>query len=274
MWEQEDDNHSLNSFDLPTKGKFDYDSRPPSSYGGNPYEAPQSRALSPAASYANIRQSGYEMPQLSYGSPLGMPGMIHDQRSIYGGGAPRSMYADDPRQGSIYGDQMRAASFYGAAPDPRISAYSLGGPHMAQVHPGMPDQRQSSFSLAAPQGQRASSYSLLADPQPASSESRPHSFLPELQSSPSGGLNAGAEAITSASLEQSVRRICQGADLETMTKRAVRKQLEEEYGVDLGPRKEELRRIIEDVLSGKSLTSFANHSTLSHHCLLTGIELA
>lgn len=241
---------------MPAKGKFDYDSRPPSSYGGNPYDAPQSRALSPAASYANIRQSGYEVPQLSYGSPLGMPGMLHDQRSMYGAGNPGSIYGDGTRHGSVYGDQMRAASFYGGGADPRMSAYSLGGPQMAQVHPGMPDQRQSSYSLAALQGPRASSYSLMADQQPLSSESRPQSsFLPELQTAPSAPLNAGAESLTSASLEQSVRRICQAADLETMTKRAVRKQLEEEYGVDLGPRKEELRRVIEDVLSGKSLTS-------------------
>jgi chitin synthase len=77
------------------------------------------------------------------------------------------------------------------------------------------------------------------------------SFLPDLDTAGSGQLSAGAEAISSSSLEASVRKICSGADLETMTKRNVRRQLEEEYGVDLKSRKDEIGRIIEDVLEGE-----------------------
>lgn len=83
------------------------------------------------------------------------------------------------------------------------------------------------------------------------SQSRPQSFLPELPTSASGPLNAGAESIPVSELERSIRRICAGADLDNLTKKGVRKQLEEEFGVGLGARKDEIGRIIERVLSGE-----------------------
>lgn len=86
-----------------------------------------------------------------------------------------------------------------------------------------------------------------------SSYSRPASnFLPELQiNTDSNTMSLGAEGITEGQLEVSIRRICEGADLDTLTKKGVRKALEEEYGVGLGGRKEAINRIIERVLAGE-----------------------
>lgn len=195
-----------------------------------------------------------------------------DQRPMYGGGGPRSFYGEGTRQGSIYGDVPRAGSFYGA-PDPRTSTFSYGGPQMTQVPPGMPDTRQSSYSLAAPLGQdfRTSSHSLAPERPAAFAESRPQSFLPELDTAAAGQLNAGAESIPVADLESSIRRICQGADLDTMTKKHVRRQLEEEYGVSLASRKDELGRLVEDVLAGQS-TSPTTHSYSTRLSWLTQLR--
>ena len=63
-------------------------------------------------------------------------------------------------------------------------------------------------------------------------------------------MDLGEAGITEAQLESSIRRICGGADLDQLTKKGVRKQLEEEYGVGLGGRKEAINRIIERVLAG------------------------
>ena len=65
-------------------------------------------------------------------------------------------------------------------------------------------------------------------------------------------LSGGAQSITDGQLESSIRRICKDADLDTLTKKGVRKQLEEEYGVGLTERKDAINRIIEKVLSGTS----------------------
>jgi chitin synthase len=82
---------------------------------------------------------------------------------------------------------------------------------------------------------------------------RPPSFLPDVGSGfGSEPINLGAEGITETQLEASVRSICAGADLDTLTKKGVRKRLEEEYGVSLASRKEAINRIIERVLNGES----------------------
>jgi hypothetical protein len=61
-------------------------------------------------------------------------------------------------------------------------------------------------------------------------------------------LGAGPLPIPTDLLHASIVRICGEADLETMTKRSVRQQLEQEYGVDLGGRKDEISRIVESVI--------------------------
>jgi chitin synthase len=155
-----------------------------------------------------------------------------DNRSFYGGDT-RSFYGGDNRSGSFYGQPVL---------DHRASAYSLAG---AQP-PGF--DRSSSYGFNMDAGLRASSYSYGQAPQP---HSRPVSnFLPEVnvETQPIG---LGAVGITDAQLESSIRRICAGADLDTLTKKGVRKQLEEEYEVSLSARKESINRIIERVLAGE-----------------------
>jgi len=236
LWDHES-NHSLGSWMPPQKAE--YDSRPPSAYG---YE-PRSRAMSPAVSYQDLRpQTAYGMPQLSHhGSQVGSINVLpQDNRSAYGDA--RSMYGGDSR--STYG-----GSFYGQPP------MDLGGWHYPQAgaqHPLIPfDPRASSSSLVNAQlppqlDHRASAYSLVPQPQPAS---RPaSSFLPEV-SIDSGPVRLEEVGITDAQLVISVRRICEGADLDHLTKKGVRKQLEVEFGVGLGGRKETINRIIEEVLA-------------------------
>jgi chitin synthase len=49
-------------------------------------------------------------------------------------------------------------------------------------------------------------------------------------------------------LETAVRDLLRGADLNTVTKRAVRLKLEEKYGIDLGSRKATINATIDKVL--------------------------
>ena len=197
-----------------------------------------------------------------HGSPMGsvnlQPG---DNRSIYGD--QRSMYGGDAQSayaGSLYGQlplEHRASNYsLAGAPhpqmafDPRASSYSLAG----APHPQMAfDPRTSSYSLmnAPPQPQedfRASSFSVASQSQ---APSRPASrFLPELSVDTTPVILGGPD-ITDAQLESSITRICAGANLDQLTKKGVRKQLEMEYGVGLGSRKEAINKIIEKVLSGE-----------------------
>ena len=162
-----------------------------------------------------------------------------DTRSYHGGDA-RSFYGDSR---SFYGGDNRSGSFYGQPMmDHRGSSYSLVG-----VQPPAMD-RTSSYGFNMDAGQRQSSYSQAAP------QSRPQSnFLPEV-SVESAPLGLGAQGIPEAQLEGSIRRICAGADLDTLTKKGVRKQLEEEYGVVLTGRKDAINRIIERVLAGESIS--------------------
>jgi chitin synthase len=61
-------------------------------------------------------------------------------------------------------------------------------------------------------------------------------------------MGAGSTYISGAALHASIVKICAEADLEMMTKRSVRQKLEEEYGTDLGGRKDEISRIVEAVI--------------------------
>lgn len=156
-----------------------------------------------------------------------------DARSFYGGDT-RSFYGNDNRSGSFYNQPMV---------ENRGSSYSLIG---AQTQtPGF--DRASSYGFN-PDAGRASSYSYAA---PAPPSRPPSNFLGDLNVE-TAPIALGAEGITDAQLEGSVRRICAGADLDTLTKKGVRKQLEEEYGVGLTSRKDAINRIIEKVLAGES----------------------
>lgn len=240
LWDHES-NKSLGSYLPPHKNE--YGSRTPSAYGGfDGYDQPRSRGISPAASFADLRaRSEYGPPQLPLGhmsmaggSPMsGMMPLAPDNRSYYGGDA-RSFYGGDNRSGSFYGQPIM---------EHRGSSYSLAG----VPPPGL--DRSSSYGFGLAPGTRASSYSYAQ--QPPSAQSQPASnFLPEVnvETQPIG---LGEAGITDAQLESSIRRICASADLDTLTKKGVRKQLEEEYETGLSARKESINRIIERVLAGE-----------------------
>ena len=233
---------------MPEK-KNEYGARAPSAYGAfDNYDQPRSRGISPAASYADLRpRSNFEAPQMPYnnnlmaGSPMsGMMPLAPDNRSFYGGGGggeTRSFYGGDNRSGSFYGQPIV---------ENRGSSYSLAG---AGVTPGYTPgfDRASSYGFNPEANTRHSSYSY-APPQQA--QSRPASgFLPEMNAE-TPPIALGEVVITDAQLESSIRRICAGADLDTLTKKGVRKQLEEEYATGLTARKDTINRIIERVLSG------------------------
>lgn len=59
----------------------------------------------------------------------------------------------------------------------------------------------------------------------------------------------GAQAITDSQLERSIRKICANAELDKLTKKGVRKELEREYGVELAERREAINRLVEKVLT-------------------------
>lgn len=238
LWDHES-NHS-GSYMPPQKNE--YGSRAPSAYGAfDNYDQPRSRGISPAASYADLRpRSHFEPPQMAYnnylmtGSPMsGMMPLAPDNRSFYGADT-RSFYGGDNRSGSFYGQPVV---------ENRASSYSLAGAGGPQGF-----DRGSSYGFPPDAGTRASTY--YAAPQPV--QSRPGSnFLPEMNiDTPPIGL--GEAGITDNQLESSIRRICAGADLDMLTKKGVRKQLEDEYAVSFTARKDTINRIIERVLSGES----------------------
>ncbi|ORX33474.1 chitin synthase-domain-containing protein [Kockovaella imperatae] len=251
LWDQES-NHSAGDFHLNEKRGFD--SRPSTTYGAyETYEKQtMSRGISPAASYQDMRaRSTYDPPQLPYagsligGSPVGSFAALPESRSFYGG----SMYGGDNR--SVH------ESFYGQSqllqPGSRMSSYSYTQPM------GRPqaDQRVSSYSINQPRpgglGEfhpLGSSYSLSSLPgQIPPPQSRPATeYLPEVQTFASP-MNIGQAGVTDDQLESSIRRICHGANLDQLTKKGLRKQLEGEFGMDLVARKETINRIIERVLA-------------------------
>ncbi|OCF76617.1 chitin synthase [Kwoniella mangroviensis CBS 8886] len=203
-----------------------------------------------------------------------------DNKSLYGQPMnvdQRSLYA-----GSFYGGAGQQPML-----DHRTSSYSLHGNNpqmgMGMAMGGMPpmgmgmqggngnmiglDHRISSYSSFNPpppsqQHQYQSPYGDTTQYQQRSPLSQPGSrpvsnFLGDAGIPPSAsndnniGLSLGPEGITEAQLEVSIRRICAESDLDTLTKKVVRKKLEEEFGVGLGGRKDSINRIIEQVLAGE-----------------------
>lgn len=144
-----------------------------------------------------------------------------------------SPFASNPNLPNI-----RSASMYD-----HTSLYQAGaGP--GSFYAPQPDNRTSSYSL----NQFASpSAPVPAAPQPSSRPPTQH--LPEMDWAP---LDLGEAGVSDAQLESSIRRICGEADLDTLTKKGVRKELEREFGVALDQRKETINRIIEQVLNGES----------------------
>nr|XP_031861862.1 uncharacterized protein CI109_002691 [Kwoniella shandongensis]KAA5528934.1 hypothetical protein CI109_002691 [Kwoniella shandongensis] len=270
LWDQE----SVHSDKYLPPIKGEYDSRPASAYGYEP--SPRSRGISPAGSYADLRgQSVYSAtPQMSMQMPYGqgspMGSLQHLPMGMGMGMDTRSMYGD---QMSVYGGHggdarsMYAGSFYGQGQpmmDPRASSYSLTPGGEGYLGMGMPpstgmglDHRISSYSTTynpPPPPSHGAGTRPGSQLNPSYTQSRPTSnFLADVplpSSVDTQPINLGPQGISEAQLESSIKRICGEADLDTLTKKGVRKQLEEEYGVDLVARKEMINRIIEAVLAG------------------------
>lgn len=66
---------------------------------------------------------------------------------------------------------------------------------------------------------------------------------------PAQAISLGAQAITDQDLENQIREICRGADLDQLTKKGVRRELEQRFNTDLGSRKETINTLIARVLS-------------------------
>jgi chitin synthase len=192
------------------------------------------------SAYGDAR-SGYAGSM--YGQPpghsMGMPGIDHrgSSYSILPASSPSMM------TGGL-----------GMGMNSRQSSYSFANSPLQQHQQGN-DTRHSSYSFASlPQGLPMNQYQSQDQIESQNQNtSRPvTSFLPEILTETAvDPISLGEAGITEAQLETSIRRICQGADLDQLTKKGVRKQLEEEFSVGLGARKEGINRIIEMVLAGE-----------------------
>ncbi len=185
----------------------------------DPYDGGRSRKeISPSQSHADIRNhsrspSGnpYQIPQ-SRGSQYA--GSVLDTNGQY---QPAALPYEQTQHGSMYGS----------------SQYGGGG----------------GDGYLYPDGSYPQQYNQTSRPLTTlRQESRPQSnFLPEY--TPAAPLALSASEIPVATLENSIERICASADLDTLTKKGVRKQLEREFGVDLNSRKEVINQLIEKVLT-------------------------
>jgi len=251
LWEHDADDRSLESFGPPDKSKLAFDSRPPSSYGGHEHESPQfNKPLSHAGSYPELRYSRYQIPQLGYepsqALSLSRPDNLREMRDELSNPIGTTHAAE------------------------RQSIYSL-------VDPGI--HRQSAQDVPRLQSRPQSHhfedrYVPLTD-LGCGAAKQTSSLLGSTQSGgyPANGQRRYGETlgpsnlISGDSLLNSIVRICAQADLETLTKRSVRQQLEEEYGVDLGSRKDEISRMVERVIehdvSPKHMTALTNRPMLS-----------
>ncbi|BEI80622.1 hypothetical protein CcaverHIS002_0111510 [Cutaneotrichosporon cavernicola] len=213
LWDQES-NHSDGTWG-PGKSEYIGDYKE-SMYGQSlhaqsMYGAPQSMHGAPQSTYG--RGSAYQ------GSQLGAGG--YNTRSPRGI-SPSGSYSDlrgASRAGS-HGDAPPRGTFY-AAPMGDANSYSGHG------HDAGSQYGAGSF-YGQPVGHQTSNYGLPH-----------HQYM---------GDTAPNEPSVEQ-LEQSIRRICDGADLDSLTKKGVRRQLEGEYGMPLAQRKDDINRIIEAVLA-------------------------
>lgn len=155
--------------------------------------------------------------------------------------SPSQQRLTQSRPPSAYHDGGgRSTSYYDTALD---SPARSGGPRSSSMYfnaSGLPSSNSQPFNpyTDAPRGG------------PPGGTQRQSSYLPEYSSS--GPVNLLApDMITDSEIESEIRRIVSGADLDTLTKKGVRKQLEGRFGVDLSGRKEVINGLIERVLVGE-----------------------
>jgi chitin synthase len=215
LWDQES-NHSDGTWG-PGKSEYMGDYKE-SMYGQSlhaqsMYGAPQSQSMYGAP------QSMYGRGSVQQGSQLGAGYNMRSPRGL----SPSGSYSDlrgGSRAGSYGGDAPPRGTFYAAPAMGDANSYSGHGHDAGSLYGA------GSF-YAQPMGHQASNYGL---PQHHMGDTAPSE--PSIEQ-----------------LEQSIRRICDGADLDTLTKKGVRRQLESEYGMPLAQRKDDINRIIEAVLA-------------------------
>jgi chitin synthase len=234
----------------------------------------------PASNVGGYRASG--------GDIEGLARMPYGGGQLMGGSPRESVFYLNPydtgrageRQGSLYGDDRSVAgSFYGQpALIHRQSSYTIGmdagsapipdraqgrpltdlGPASGPDHPTLISQSYLSHQQTSTQGHHTPTRGVSSyfPPQVAHSMTSnpatrlPSSFIPDPTFS--GPLSLGADGISDAQLEVSIRNICAIADLDQLTKKGVRRELEIEYHVGAGglaARKDIIGRLIERVLA-------------------------
>lgn len=214
LWDNES-NKSLGSWVPPVEKAPYADSRNQSIYGRetiyDPYDGGRSgRGQSPAHSYADGRSYARSASGQVYPQSRNSH---YAEGSIVDGGR---VSAHEP---AIRGSQYGGGSQYTGLGD-------------GQLRPEMQQQPREFTSRP----------STLHQVQPPSS-----TFLPEY--SPMAPLHLSAAEISEATLEEAIKRICATADLESLTKKGVRKQLEQQFGVSFNERKETINMLIERILT-------------------------
>lgn len=154
------------------------------------------------------------------------------------GSRPSSAFGQN-RYGSYREDQAPASARQ-SQHLPVIGVYDRGSSYGAYM------QLPADPLTGAPGIIKSESYQRIAAPSLHHQDSSAP-LLPDY--APAQPISLGAQAITDQDLENQIREICRGADLDQLTKKGVRRELEQRFNTDLGSRKETINTLIARVLS-------------------------
>ncbi|KAJ2358670.1 Chitin synthase, class 6 [Coemansia erecta] len=199
------------------------------------------------------------------GTPQSMYGQQPQPQSMYGQPQPQSMYGYDPRlsvamanpqmlamqqqqhmsaAGSVYDSPMvrhSTASSGAMTPvDPRLST-AMYNP---QLHQMQQQQQQQQDAWMPPTMSMYGQQQQMMDP--AYTQYVP---MQDLGGSRSGRSTPGMFPSDDQIID-AIRRILVNADLSTTTKKVIRAQLVQEFGVDLSPKKDFISKIVDQMLIG------------------------
>jgi hypothetical protein len=176
---------------------------------------------------------------------------FHDYERGYGGSQHMGS-----RPSSGFG-QNRFASYRGD----EASLHGVGGPGSARQSAHLPVvgvyDRGSSYGAytqvpgdpltGVPAMVKSESQQRFAVPPSLHHQDSSAPLLPDY--APAQPISLGASTISDRDLEQEIRDICRAADLDQLTKKGVRRELERRFNTDLGSRKETINMLIAHVLS-------------------------
>jgi chitin synthase len=183
--------------------------------------------------------SGYEPEKQTYDGSRA-PSAYEYEREDAGSqpglaGSRASSAFGQNRYGSYRDNQVRQSQHL-----PVIGVYDRGSSYGAYT------QLPADPLTGAPGMVKSESYQRLAAPSLHHQDSSAP-LLPDY--APAQPISLGAQAITDQDLEHEIREICRGADLDQLTKKGVRRELEQRFNTDLGSRKETINTLIARVLS-------------------------